>query len=540
MEENHAEWLSHLSSDIVADAHGNLLDAYVIALEGWRRGLTLRWHVKDSEKFKDMATWFVERPGQLFSLSSKERTHYFFRTRGDKVSNEAVMIGKDKERTKQVLRTASISTPEGEKFLEHDSDEVIREYVKSIGYPVAIKPFDGSFGNGVITNITEDGKLNDAISYVRNELGYKEVLVERHVFGKEFRIYVVGDEAVGAINRIPPNVLGDGKSTIAELIQKKNSERAKNPRLVSCPIQVNEEIKRFLSYSGLDLDFIPVKDQLLYLSEKSNVSLGGDPIDILDELPEKILDIAVRAIKAIPGLNHGAVDVIWDENNEDSTGVVIEVNPTAQLGGILFPMVGKSRDVPSAIIDYYFPESKENKSLKPNLYFDLEEALEPLRKKIATCTRVASIKSGDYYCNKIVIHEQFKEKNLTAEIKKIAIEYGLYGYVKEINLDHLLEIVITGLDRKLINDFLCSLYNLGIDKTNILLSECDQPVKVGFYVQNSKEELIHKIHQSEKKLSNMVREKNKASKLYNDMLNSRLWKITRPVRQLSYLMKKIF
>src|SRR5699024_3856288 len=140
-------------------------------------------------KFKDMATWFVERPGQLFSLSSKERTHYFFRTRGDKVSNEAVMIGKDKERTKQVLRTASISTPEGEKFLEHDSDEVIREYVKSIGYPVAIKPFDGSFGNGVITNITEDGKLNDAISYVRNELGYKEVLVERHVFGKEFRIY---------------------------------------------------------------------------------------------------------------------------------------------------------------------------------------------------------------------------------------------------------------------------------------------------------------------------------------------------------------
>ena len=48
MEENRAEWLSHLSNEIVSDAHGNLLDAYVVALEGWRRGLTLRWHVKDS------------------------------------------------------------------------------------------------------------------------------------------------------------------------------------------------------------------------------------------------------------------------------------------------------------------------------------------------------------------------------------------------------------------------------------------------------------------------------------------------------------
>ncbi len=99
MEDNNKEWLPHLSSEIVSEAHGNLLDAYAVSLEGWRRGLTLRWHAKDSEKFSEMKTWFVDNPGQLFSLSSKERTHYFFRTRGDKVTNEAVEIGKDKEKT---------------------------------------------------------------------------------------------------------------------------------------------------------------------------------------------------------------------------------------------------------------------------------------------------------------------------------------------------------------------------------------------------------------------------------------------------------
>src|SRR5690625_8041811 len=91
--------------EVVQDAQGWNLDAYTIALEGWRRGLTLRWHTKDSEEFSKMKTWFVDSPGRLFSLSSDDKTHYFFRTRGDKVTNEAVEIGSDKGKTKELLRS---------------------------------------------------------------------------------------------------------------------------------------------------------------------------------------------------------------------------------------------------------------------------------------------------------------------------------------------------------------------------------------------------------------------------------------------------
>src|SRR5690625_2397919 len=105
------EWLPHLSQEVVSETEGNYLDAYVVALEGWRRGLTLKWHVKDSEKFKKMKTWFVDHPGQLFSLHSNEKSHYFFRTRGDKVTNEAVEKGMDKEITKQVLKEAGVPVP---------------------------------------------------------------------------------------------------------------------------------------------------------------------------------------------------------------------------------------------------------------------------------------------------------------------------------------------------------------------------------------------------------------------------------------------
>src|SRR5699024_10652728 len=246
MEEINTEWLPHLSNDILSEVRGNFLDAYVVSLEGWRRGLTLKWHVKDSEQFKDMHTWYVDRPGQLFSLSSKEKTHYFFRSRGDKVSNEAVETGKDKEKTKQALIRAQVSVPEGKQFDETAADERIMNYAETIGYPVVVKPTDGSFGRGVVSNITSAGELEHALTEVRTALNYRNVIVEQHILGEDYRLYLVDNAVVAAMHRIPPNVRGDGKHTIKELVSMKNDVRNKNPRMVSCPIKVNGELTEYI------------------------------------------------------------------------------------------------------------------------------------------------------------------------------------------------------------------------------------------------------------------------------------------------------
>src|SRR5690625_4492858 len=144
MEDVNTEWLPHLNPEVVSETEGNYLDAYVVALEGWRRGLTLRWHIKDSEKFKKMKTWYVDHPGQLFSLHSKDKAHYFFRTRGDKVTNEAVEQGMNKEITKHLLSEAGVPVPEGREFTKEASEAEIVQYASTLGYPVVIKPTDGS------------------------------------------------------------------------------------------------------------------------------------------------------------------------------------------------------------------------------------------------------------------------------------------------------------------------------------------------------------------------------------------------------------
>src|SRR5690625_1635403 len=161
MEQENAQWLPHLTQEVVADARGWNLDAYIVALEGWRRGLTLKWHAEGSGNFKDMRTWFVDSPGRLFSLSSEDKTQYFFRRRGDKVTNEAVDKGSDKEQTKIILAEKNIPTAKGQQFSSQDSDETIVAYANKVGYPLVVKPTNASFGRGVVTNITNEQALRD-------------------------------------------------------------------------------------------------------------------------------------------------------------------------------------------------------------------------------------------------------------------------------------------------------------------------------------------------------------------------------------------
>lgn len=536
VEDNHANWLPHLPSEGLETAIGNNLDAYVIALEGWRRGLTLKWHAKDDEAFRDMKTWYVDEPGKLFSLSNGVRTHYFFRTRGDKVSNAAVEIGSDKEKTKKALLKAEVPTPEGKSFDKEQRDETIKDYVRSIGYPVVIKPVDGSFGRGVITNIKNEEELHDALLYVRSELKYKEVIAERYVEGKEYRIYVVGDQVVGAINRIPANIVGDGVHTIEQLIVHKNKERMKNPRLISCPIEVDPEITRQLDRLAYTLESIPEHGEHIFLRETSNISQGGDPVDVLDQLPKEVKQTAIHALQAIPDFDHGAVDIIVDENDPVlRKGTVLELNPTAQIGSILFPSKGKARDVPSAIMDYYFPETK-GKDRKPNLYFALHDVLGPLKNKTAKSTQLKVV--GDQlFAKKVILRTNQEDIDFYKWIKKIVIRLNLHGFVQYQD-DGTTSIVIAGFNESDVSDFIKELALYHVEpQIPVKVEDWDNFVKLGFNILGDKQSLEKELNVLLQEKAKLNKEKQTLEKQYKKMVSSRLWKVTKPLRKVMDVVK---
>ncbi|WP_085506196.1 acylphosphatase [Thalassobacillus devorans] len=545
MSEQQGISLPQLTNDIVKNARKTRLDAFAVALEGWRRGLKLKWYTKDSEHFQDMIIFGVNPPGRLFSLSSEERTHYFFRTRGDIVANEAVEVASEKDDTKVVLDKAGVPVPKGKGFDPDATDEEIIAYSKTIDYPLVLKPTNASLGNGVVTNINSDEEFLKAMQYVRHELGYDEVIVEQHVEGEEYRVYVVGDEVIAAYNRKPANIVGDGEHTIEELIDLKNRERKKNARLNSCLIHMDTEILEYIQSAGYTLDSVPKKGEQIYLRQKTNVSSGGDPIDVTDTMSKEMKQIAIDALKAVPGLDHGGVDIIANENRSmDVAGVVIELNPTAQIGGALFPLKGKARDIPAAIIDYYFPETKGMDTRKSKVYFDLINILEPLENRAALEVEVAPAPMGKLYAKKFIVYGTVQRQSYHRWLKKQAMDRNLHGYVKNMVFDEI-EIVVAGTDRSALTEFkeLITQYPQNSKVNKVVEENHEDPVTVGFeiaerYNTNNLKSVQHALRKMDKDLKYLTKQKNRIEKDNQHILNSTSWKATEPLRKVKSLVKK--
>src|SRR5699024_10087409 len=106
-------------------------------------------------------------------------------------------------------------------------------------------------------------------------------------------------------NRVPPNIVGDGVHTIRQLIEEKNKIKRQNPRLISCLIEINDETLESIHLKGYVLDSVLGEGEQLFLSEISNISIGGDPISVTDTIPDSVKNLAVKALHAVPGLEHG-------------------------------------------------------------------------------------------------------------------------------------------------------------------------------------------------------------------------------------------
>lgn len=531
--------LPQLPNEIVVNARKTRLDAFAVALEGWRRGLKLKWYTKDSEHFQDMIIFGVNPPGRLFSLSSSERTHYFFRTRGDKVTNEAVELAADKGVTKEILAKANIPVPQGRGFDEQATDEEIIEFSRTLNYPIVCKPTDASLGMGVVTNLQNEAEFREALNYVRHELEYDEIIVEEHAMGNEYRFYVVEDKVIAVYNRIPANITGDGIHTIEELINLKNYERRQNARLNSCLIHMDNEIISYINEKGYDLTSIPKQGEYILLREKTNVSIGGDPIDVTEEIDDELKQIAIDTVKAIPGLYHAGVDIIVnDVEGEERTAVVLEINATAQIGGILFPLRGKARNIPAAIIDYYFPETKEIDTTKSKVYFDMSTVLEPMENRSALEVEVAMAPMGKLYAKKYSVKGNVTSESYHRWLKKYALDAGLHGYVKTVVFDEI-EIVVAGTDRDTVEQFkkVITKYTRGTKVHRIDSEVWTEPVTVGFDIQEIYEVTTarsaqHALRRMEKEQIRLTRLKDRVEKDINHILNSTSWRVTGPLRSL--------
>lgn len=526
------EWLPHLKDAIPPEAKRNQISLYTIALEGWRRGLTLKFYLSIEDD---------QRKEIRYSLSNENKVHHFNGSSGDFNTKEAFGICENKALTASYLETSNIPVPKGSKFNEKTEVEEIITYAKNLGYPLVVKPTDGSGGASVFANITNEQALIKAIKHIKEKQQFKEIIVQEHVFGDEVRVYVLNGKVLAAANRLPANVLGDGNQTIAQLIREKNELRKNVPHLYHRPIKMDLQVRQLIEQENYTLESILPKGKRVYLSKTSNVSTGGDPIDITNELTKNQRDIAIGASKAIPGLTHSGVDIII--NKETGKTVVLEVNTRPGIGSHLFPIEGNAIDIPKAIIDLYFPETKNVKPAKE--YFNLQLALDSLEDEILNEIVMTPPPVFDLNAKKYIIKSEMELMNFYSSIRKYIIAHKVHGFIRVGNNENELEIIAAQENDKKINEFRTFLEQRKnmLQIKNIQEKSYNYPIKIGFSViaglsTKSVLELEIKYNRLNKERQIAKKEIIRLNRRLNLMKNSRAWKITAPIRFLTSLSKK--
>lgn len=526
MELNNNEWLSHLENCIPDAAKGYNLSMYTIALEAWRRGITVKF--------------FNNTPRQArikYSLSYKEKTHIFSGSRGDLVSKKAIKICMNKQLTKDYLQKSGVPTPKGIEIFADTSEEEVLRHANSIGYPLVVKPSNGKGGHGVIANIKNDGQLIKALNYVRGELNYSELIIEKHINGVDHRVFVLGNKVIGAFSRIPANVIGDGHNNIKMLLKEKNKKRNLNPSLNGIPIKIDTEMHDILKQQGYTLESIPKKGERVFLKSKNNVSSGGDSTDSTDQLSEEVKKIAIDAVKAIPGLVQGGVDIIVD--TENNTGEVLEINSLPSIRNHLFPMEGKARDIPKAIVDFYFPETRVVKN-SYKYYFDFDTVIDNFIRRVSNEFLIPPLPKGDINFKQFIVSGKIKNKStLNNWIKRQTRRFKVDGYLEYLESNKVL--IVVAAEQKILDKFEYAV-KTRFPNLNIVQKDWIKPIKLGFEIKEKHVEQKDILNTDQylnlkKELEKVKRELDFYKQKNEKMEKSTSWRITAPIRKVRGMFK---
>lgn len=268
----------------------------------------------------------------------------------------AVDLACDKWATRCLLHDIGLPVPEGRLAKTWEEAEAA---VRELGFPLVIKPVSANQGKGVSAGIDniQKAKAAWALAHI-----WGDVLVEKQIQGRDWRLLVAGGKLIAASLRRPPFVMGDGQRTVEELIAEinANSLRGVGHEKPLTKLQLDEVTLGVLQAQGYSPNSIPSCGIQVQLRHSGNLSTGGTAEDVTEIVHPQNQELAQRAVRIL-GLDVAGVDVICQDLSipiVEQAGAIIEVNAAPGLRMHLYPSVGEARPVAQEIIDQLFPKGQ--------------------------------------------------------------------------------------------------------------------------------------------------------------------------------------
>lgn len=276
------------------------------------------------------------------------------------VSHQARKATQSRLTLKQYLQASELPTLPG-RFFHVSRKSGAAAYALPQNLPVVVKPAVRRAKRGTTVAVTEAEQFDRAWDAAAKATGVlnvldQQVLIEPYRPGLLLRLYVVGEDAVGAVVRVPLYVTGDGQSTVEELLVNELSGRDQCTFLKDRHPAVD---KSFLQRAGIPAGDVPASGSVLVLSSTPDVEHdGGLSVDVLNQVGSPLVELGINTLWAFPGLASTAVDILTPNLESADEAVILDVDPGADFREFMYPAYGESRRVSLAILDQMLIKAK--------------------------------------------------------------------------------------------------------------------------------------------------------------------------------------
>jgi GNAT-family acetyltransferase (TIGR03103 family) len=295
----------------------------------------------DEARRRGVSVEIIDAEGGFFRLAYGGRSIRCREALTDLTSSVALSICDDKAVTRRIVEQAGISVPAQ---LETEDAGEIERFLAEHG-ALVVKPARGEQGRGVAVGVETPEAVAAAVDNARRICD--RVLVEAFSRGEDLRLIVIGFELVAAAIRRPAQVVGDGRSTVRQLIAKVSRRRAAATAGES-QIPLDDETLRCIGDAGSSLDEVLPDGQQLSVRKTANLHTGGTIHDVTDEVHPDLAAAAVTAARVIDipvvGIDlivasHTEPNYVFIEANERPGLANHEPQPTAErFIDLLFPL----------------------------------------------------------------------------------------------------------------------------------------------------------------------------------------------------------
>ncbi|GIF13238.1 cyanophycin synthetase [Actinoplanes teichomyceticus] len=306
----------------------------------------------------------VERFGDLslVRLGWGTRRRMAWAAMTDRTGGVGIDIAGDKHVTRRLLGEAGIPVAPG--GVAGGPEEAVA-LLGELGAPVVVKPRHGRQGHRVALGLSTPEDVERACRAVGGD-----VVVERQLDGRDYRVLTVAGEVVAAAERIAAHVVGDGRSSLAELVEQANADprRGVGHSRVLTRIALDAEALRLAAGQGYDRTGVPADGETVWLHACANLSTGGTSRDVTDQMHPDVTRLCQR-VAALVGLDIAGIDLRLPDiaaplpptGERDPVAGVIEVNAVPGLRMHLAPAGGRARDVGDAIVRAMFPGGSDGR-----------------------------------------------------------------------------------------------------------------------------------------------------------------------------------